>query len=214
MEIKLTALCIKAIEYGEKDKLITLLNPTHGKLLVHARSVRDIKAKLKLAAQPLCFGDYILQKVGHDKLLMTGCTITEHYFNCWSDIARNLAAQVILEAIDQLAFDKSECSSDVLNAYNALSSINYSSFSPYLSVGWFLTKSLQDLGINSEELDLPHSFISIKKMFDVLHSTSLDWITITASELRKYFHYLDIIYKSSVIGKLGTLELAMNNLLI
>ncbi|MDR0696510.1 MAG: DNA repair protein RecO [Christensenellaceae bacterium] len=213
MEQKYTALCIKSIEYGEKDKLITLLNPSCGKILARARGVRDIKAKLKLATQPLCLGEYVLQKLGSDKFLLTGCTVTEQYFNCWNDLSRYSAAQVILEAIDHLAFDKSECATDVLNALNALSSINYSDYSPFLALSWFLTKSLPDLGINTDELDLSSGFITIKQMFDALSPDSLDWIDITVTELHNYLHYMSLIFKSSIIGKLSTLEIAMNTLL-
>ena len=52
MEIKVNALVLRAADYGENDKILTLLTAERGKLTAGIKGVRKSGAKLKFAAQP------------------------------------------------------------------------------------------------------------------------------------------------------------------
>lgn len=60
MEIKVNALMLRAADYGENDKILTLLTAEYGKISAAIKGVKKPSAKLKFAAQPFCFAEYIL----------------------------------------------------------------------------------------------------------------------------------------------------------
>ena len=57
MDFKSDALLIKSCDYGESDKIITLLTADRGKLTAGMKGVRKAGAKLRFAAQPFCFAE-------------------------------------------------------------------------------------------------------------------------------------------------------------
>ena len=64
MEIKVNALMLRAADYNENDKILTLLTAENGKITAGAKGVKKAGARLKFAAQPFCFAEYILSKKG------------------------------------------------------------------------------------------------------------------------------------------------------
>ncbi len=70
---KVQALNLGARDYGENDKLITLCTHANGTLSALMKGVKKAGAKMKFAAQPFCFGEYVLSRRG-DFYLVTGCT--------------------------------------------------------------------------------------------------------------------------------------------
>ena len=52
MEIKVNALMIRATDYGENDKILTLLTAERGKISAGIKGVKKAGAKLKFAALP------------------------------------------------------------------------------------------------------------------------------------------------------------------
>ena len=65
MEIKVNALVIKAIDYKENDKILTLYSLEKGRLSANIKGVKKPKAKLKFASEPFCFAEFILaEKLG------------------------------------------------------------------------------------------------------------------------------------------------------
>lgn len=72
MEEKLNALCVRVVDYKDNDRLITLCTAEKGKILVKATGVKNPKAKLKFAASPLCFGEYIVVE-NKGRYTLKGC---------------------------------------------------------------------------------------------------------------------------------------------
>ena len=64
MELKVNALMIRAADYGENDKILTLLTAERGKLTAAIKGVKKAGAKLKFAAQPFCLAEYVLADSG------------------------------------------------------------------------------------------------------------------------------------------------------
>ena len=54
MEIKADALLLRAADYGENDKIVTLLTAEYGKIAAAMKGVKKAGAKLRFAAQPFC----------------------------------------------------------------------------------------------------------------------------------------------------------------
>ena len=60
MEYKVDALVLRTADYGESDKMLTLFSLQQGKISAAAKGVRKAGAKLRFAAQPFCFAEYVL----------------------------------------------------------------------------------------------------------------------------------------------------------
>ena len=73
MEIKLNALMLRAADYGENDKILTLLTAEYGKITAGIKGVKKPAAKLKFAAQPFCFAEYVLARRG-EKFTVINCS--------------------------------------------------------------------------------------------------------------------------------------------
>ena len=64
MEKKTTAFVLRAVDYKENDKLLTLLSAEHGKITANLRGAKKPNAKLKFAAQPFSLVEFVLAERG------------------------------------------------------------------------------------------------------------------------------------------------------
>ncbi len=96
MDVKTDAVVLRAIDYLENDKILTLFSPALGRITVGAKGVRKPKAKLAFATQPFCFAEYVLAEKG-GRYTMTGAYLHESFFSLRSDIVRFYAACALAE---------------------------------------------------------------------------------------------------------------------
>ena len=107
MEIKVNALMLRAADYQEHDKVLTLLTAEYGKITAGIKGVKKPNAKLKFAAQPFCFAEYILAKRG-DKFTVINCSECESFYDLRTDINKFYAASAAVEAANVLTYDGDE----------------------------------------------------------------------------------------------------------
>lgn len=100
MEWRTDALVLRAIDYGENDKILTLLTPS-GKVTAGMRGVRKPKAKLGFAAQPFCFAEYVFAARG-DRNTVVSAYLHEGFYPLRTDILRYYAACAVAEICDSL----------------------------------------------------------------------------------------------------------------
>ena len=105
MEVKVNALVVRTADYGENDKILTLLTAERGKLTAGIRGVKKAGAKLKFAAQPFCLAEYILAGRG-GRYTVTGATEGESFYDLRLDIAKFYAASAACEAAASLTFEE------------------------------------------------------------------------------------------------------------
>lgn len=108
MELKTDALMLRAADYNEYDRILTLLSPGFGKITAGIKGVKKPAAKLKFAAQPFCFAEYILTRKG-DKYTVINCSESESFYDLRTDICKFYAASAVCEAADALSFEGDEC---------------------------------------------------------------------------------------------------------
>lgn len=107
MEIKVNALVLKAVDYNENDKILTLLTAEYGKITAGIKGVKKPAAKLRFAAQPFCFAEYVLsEKSG--KYTVINCSECESFFDLRTDICRFYAACAVIEAAAALTVEGEE----------------------------------------------------------------------------------------------------------
>lgn len=72
------AVCLKAVDYLDNDKILLLFGAENGKFSARVRGVRKAEAKLRFCAQPFCFGEYqVVEKGG--RYTVTDCTEIESF---------------------------------------------------------------------------------------------------------------------------------------
>lgn len=106
-EIKLNALVLRAVDYNEYDKMLTLLSSEEGKISAGIKGVRRPNAKLRFAAQPFCFAEYILVKSG-DRYTVKNASENESFYDLRCDIEKFYAACAVLEAASAFSFSQAE----------------------------------------------------------------------------------------------------------
>lgn len=142
-------ICLKAIEYKDNDKLLTLYGEGIGKLTAVVKSCKSAKSKLKYATLPMTFASYeFVQKGGRNTVV--GCEQIESFFDITGDIVKYSAACVALEFIDKTSLENdfdAELYINTLKFFNALAFGNYdikALLTRYINLG------LQSLGYGQE----------------------------------------------------------------
>lgn len=120
MEEKINALMLRAIDYKDNDKILTLLSPELGKISAGIRGVKKAGAKLRFAAQPFCFAEYILVKKG-DKYTVVQATENESFYDLRTDLNKFYAAACVCEVASALSYEGEEGGQVFSAAVRALS---------------------------------------------------------------------------------------------
>ncbi|GEM_PF-6042092 len=100
-EIKAEGICLRATEFGEGDKIVTLLTDSCGKIAVKVRGVASPKSRLRHAAAPFAFGTYILfRKNGFYSL--KSFDYSDPFTSISDDLLRYYLGAAALEIADKL----------------------------------------------------------------------------------------------------------------
>ncbi len=119
MELKTDALLLRAVDFGENDKMVTLLTADRGKLGAGMKGVKKANARLRFAAQPFCFAEYVLaEKSGRHTVI--SASLYDGFFPLREDVGKYFAAAVVCEACDKLAYEGMPCGELLVAAVSAL----------------------------------------------------------------------------------------------
>lgn len=118
-------LCIKAIDYGDADKLVTVYLRGIGKILCRARGVRKPNAKLKHAVAAFNYGNYILIE-NNGYFTLRSCETIETHSNIGLDIERYYLSSFMLELLDKFAREGDEIDNLLDTVLNFLNDIEKS----------------------------------------------------------------------------------------
>lgn len=95
-QIKFTGIVLKSVDYKEKDKLITIFSLELGKITATLKGVKQEKAKLKFAAMPFCFAEFVANNK-NGFLTITECSQIESFYNIISTYPKSVAGFLMLE---------------------------------------------------------------------------------------------------------------------
>ena len=83
-EIKTKGIVIKATDYKDSDKLVTIFSAEKGLIRARARGVKKNKAKLAFAVQPFAFIEFMLtERDGFYTII--NATSVDQFFNITND---------------------------------------------------------------------------------------------------------------------------------
>lgn len=102
MDKKVKAIVTRAVPYREADLILTLVSLEEGRLTASAKSCLKPGAKLRYAAAPMNFGEYMLSGKG-DRYIVTDCVQYDSFSPITADIDRYYAACLILEMLARLS---------------------------------------------------------------------------------------------------------------
>ena len=100
-ETKTDGVCLRSVEYGESDRIITLLTDKLGKISVRARGISSPKSRLRQAALPFSFGEYILTEKG-DYYTLKSFDYNDAFTAVSDDLVRYFSSAAALEIADKL----------------------------------------------------------------------------------------------------------------
>ncbi len=104
MEKKVNAIVLRAVDYGEYDKMLTLLSAEEGKISAGIKGVRKSGAKLRFSAQPFCLCEYVLTNRGGRNTVISASQI-ESFYDVRGDILKLYAASAACECADLLSME-------------------------------------------------------------------------------------------------------------
>ena len=164
METKeIDAICLRSVDYGENDKIITLYGTDVGKLAMIAKGAKKPKAKLKYAASPLCFGHYYYSGKGNKQMLV-GCDMYDSFYDISLDPEKFYAAAVILEILDKMGMENDFNKDLFLTALKGLRDLCYEGVEPKA----YLFEQLGDL---MSTLGYECRAITLLDFYNYLHFT-------------------------------------------
>jgi len=142
-----TAICIKATDYKESDKMLKLFTVDGQILSVVAKGIKKPAAKLKFAGQVFAFCEYTINSK-NGFLTLTGASQSENLFSLSYEPNSYSAASVMLETSWVMA-DSVQNSSLFLSLLKGFKAILYNQKCPYCTATFFIYNSLKSAGYSS-----------------------------------------------------------------
>lgn len=100
--IKTKGIVISEHNTSDFDKMLTILTPNLGKIECIAKGARRPKSLLLAGAQFLCFGEYVLYKMG-DIYSINSCDTIELFYNLRTDFDKLKYATLITKIINDVS---------------------------------------------------------------------------------------------------------------
>lgn len=98
-ELITQGIVLKAIDYGEKDKIISIFTAEKGRVSAILKGVRRVTSRLKYASQPFCYANFSLS--GRTELLtVTDVSEITNFFDITQSYAKMICGSAMLEMVD------------------------------------------------------------------------------------------------------------------
>lgn len=113
------ALVLRTVNFGENDRMVTLLTAGRGKISAAMKGVRKAAARLNFAAQPFCFAEYtIAERAG--RRTVTGASLYDGFYALREDMTKYYTAICVAEACDALVLEEMRAGEFLVAAVSAL----------------------------------------------------------------------------------------------
>ena len=145
MEVKTDAIVLKAVDYKDNDKILTLFSPSLGRITAGAKGVKKPKAKLSFSAQPFCFAEYILAEKG-GRYTVTGAYLHESFFSLRYDIVRFYAACAIAEICLTVLYENEKHEGLFIALIEGLKALSLAEDDPAEAIITFILVALRESG--------------------------------------------------------------------
>jgi len=138
------AIVLKRLEYGEADRILTVLTKNNGKLSVIAKGARRPKSKLAGGIEIFCVNSISYINSKNDLKTLASAQVAEHFSRLVTDLALSTAAYDVLKFTHQ--YTEIVCEDDYYSVcVDALRSLQLG-LDPNLVTVWFGVCMLQISG--------------------------------------------------------------------
>lgn len=144
MEEKLNGIVLGGVSYGDNDKILNIFTLEKGKVSARIKGVKKAGAKLKFAAEPFCFAEFVFLVSG-DKRTVKTASLIESFYPVREDIVKFFCASTVLEFIKKFFRENITDSEMFVLVLNALKKIAYGN-SPKKELLAFLISALKEVG--------------------------------------------------------------------
>lgn len=179
-----TAIILSRTDFGEADRILTLLTPDHGKLRLLARGVRRVKSKLAGGIE-LFSVSHITYARGRGELgTLVSTRLITHYANIVTDIGRTMAGYDLIKQLNKITEDEPEPEYFELLKHT-FEALNDASVPVQLTQFWFAAQ-LKRLGGHTPNLQTDET--GRKLVADQLYDFDFDRQTFIANPLSGHFN--------------------------
>jgi DNA repair protein RecO (recombination protein O) len=107
-QISTQAIILRRTDYGEADRILTLLTPDHGKLTLMARGVRRIKSKLAGGIELFSVSDIQFIRGRGEIGTLVSTRLIHHYGNIITDVNRTMLGYDLIAQLHKATEDAPE----------------------------------------------------------------------------------------------------------
>ena len=164
--------------YGEADRIVTMLTPDHGKLRLMAKGVRKSKSKLAGGIELFSVSEISYIQGRGDISTLTSTRLQTHYGNIVKHIDRTMAGYDLIKQINKATEDEPEPEYFVL-LEDALKALNEDNIPELLIRAWFVAQLLR---LGGHEPNLQTDTAGNKLQADKAYHFSFDDMAFTPHE--------------------------------
>ena len=124
MEEKESGIVLGAVNFSENDKILNVFTLGKGVVCARIKGVKKAGAKLKFAAEPFCFAEYIFSK-NADKRTVIGASLIDSFYPIRENIHKYFCAGTVVEFIKHFYKEEVVDEQEFFLAVNALKEIAY-----------------------------------------------------------------------------------------
>lgn len=96
MEEKLRGIVLKGTPYGESDKILNIFTLEKGSVSSRIRGVKKAGAKLKFAAEPFCFAEFVFLKTA-DRRTVKSASLIDSFYPLRLDVNKYYCGGAVLD---------------------------------------------------------------------------------------------------------------------
>jgi DNA repair protein RecO (recombination protein O) len=144
MEEKLSGIVLGSINFGENDKILKIFTLEKGVISAKIKGVKKAGAKLKFAAEPFSFVEFIFSVRG-DFYSVIGASLIDSFYSVREDIIKFFCAGAVIEFVKKFYKENVDSSTAFVITLNALKKIAYEN-EPLISLVESLVLFIKDSG--------------------------------------------------------------------
>jgi len=145
---KVKGIVLKAHDYQDDDKLLSILTLEEGKITVRAKGVKKTKSKLKAFCQPFCFADFELARSKGSGFVLTGVNEIENFFSLSSSLEKFNFAFAVIEIADKICQENEVYPQIFVEILKCLKQISYTDTNTATCLIKFVLNVLNFEGVN------------------------------------------------------------------
>lgn len=145
MEEKLSGIVLGGVNFAENDKILNIFTLEKGVVSAKIKGVKKAGAKLKFAAEPFCFAEFVFSKT-QDKRTVINASLIDSFYPVREDIKKYFAAGTVLEFIKRFYKENMIDPEEFFECVNTLKTIAYGDGNYLSALVKFLIDALSESG--------------------------------------------------------------------